>query len=166
MTFLRYKFFLYKQSEGQCFDNFVAELKKLSKECEFSNLQNSLIRDMIVIGITDNHLRQRLLREPHLTLGSALKLEHTYEETKKHVLELRQDFIQNPEIDQIYKFCRPYGARERNPNPEVIMKCKFCFGTHNKGSCPSYGKICNNCGNKGHFAKCCTKKKGIHLLTL
>ena len=65
-TFLRYKFFSYRQSEEQCFDNFVAELKKLSKECNFSDLQNSLIRDMIVIGITDNHLRQRLLREPDL----------------------------------------------------------------------------------------------------
>ena len=32
VTFLRYKFFLYRQSEGQCFDNFVIELKKLSKE--------------------------------------------------------------------------------------------------------------------------------------
>ena len=44
------------------------------------------------------------------------------------------------------------------------MKCKFCSGTHNKGSCPTYGKISNNCRNKGHFAKCCTKKKGIHSL--
>ena len=69
---LRYKFLSHKQSEGQCFDNFVTELKKLSKECEFSNLQNSLMRDMIVIGITENHLTQRLLRKPDLTLHSAL----------------------------------------------------------------------------------------------
>ena len=59
---------------------------------------------MIIIGITDNHLRQRLLREPDLTLDSALNLGHAYEETKKHALELRWDFTQNPEIDQIYKF--------------------------------------------------------------
>ena len=81
VTFLRYKFFSYRQSEGQCFDNFVTELKKLSKECEFSALQNSLIRDMR-IGITDSYLRERLLREPDLTLDSALKLGHAYEETK------------------------------------------------------------------------------------
>ena len=64
LTFLWYKFFLYRQSEGQCFDNFVTELKKLSKEFEFLNLWNLLIRDMIIIGITDNNLRQLLLREP------------------------------------------------------------------------------------------------------
>ena len=118
---------------------------------------------MIVIGITDNHLRQRL-REPDLTLDYALKLGHAYEETKKHPLELRRDFLQSPEIDQIDKFRKYYRSQERNPNLEVIVNCKFCSGTYNKGSCPAYGKICNNCGNKGHFAKCCTKKKGIHSL--
>ena len=118
---------------------------------------------MIVIGITDNHLRQRL-REPDLTLDYALKLGHAYEETKKHPLELRWDFLQSPEIDQIDKFRKYYRSQERNPNLEVIVNCKFCSGTYNKGSCPAYGKICNNCGNKGHFAKCCTKKKSIHSL--
>ena len=68
VTFLQYKLFPYKQYDGQCFDNFFAELKKLSKECEFSNLLNSLIRAMVVTRITDNHLRQDLLREPDLTL--------------------------------------------------------------------------------------------------
>ena len=53
---------------------------KLNNECEFSNLQNLLIRDMIVTGKTDNHLRQSLLREPDLTLDSALKLGPEYKE--------------------------------------------------------------------------------------
>ena len=85
---LRYKFWSHKQSEGQCFDNFVTELKKLSKECEFSNLQNSLMGDMIVIGITENHLTQRLLQKPDLTLHSALRLGYACEKTKKHELKL------------------------------------------------------------------------------
>ena len=59
-------------------------MKKLSKECEFSNLQNSLIRDVIVTGITDNPLRQCLIREPDLTLDSALKLGHACEGTKNN----------------------------------------------------------------------------------
>ena len=119
---------------------------------------------MIVTGITDNDLRQRLLREPDLTLDSALKLGHAYEETNKYALKLRRDFAQNPEIDRIYKFRISYRSREQNPSLEVIVKCKFCSRTHNKGSCPAYGKICNNCRNKGHFVKCCNKKKGLHSL--
>ena len=104
VTFLRYNFFSYRQSEGQSFDNFVTELKKLRRECEFSDLQSLLIRDMIIIGITDNHLRQHLLREHDSTLDSPLKLGHAYEETKKHALGLRRNFTQNHEIDQVYKF--------------------------------------------------------------
>ena len=42
VTFLRYKFFSYRESERQCFDNFVTELKKLSKECEFSDYRTYL----------------------------------------------------------------------------------------------------------------------------
>ena len=57
VTFLRYNFFSYRQSEGQRFDNFVTELKKLRRECEFSDLQSLLIRDMIIIGITDNQFK-------------------------------------------------------------------------------------------------------------
>ena len=38
VTFLRYKGYWYKQSEGQYFDNFVTKLKKISMECDFSNL--------------------------------------------------------------------------------------------------------------------------------
>ena len=151
--------FFCKQSEGWCFDDFVTELKKLSKECEFSNLQNSLIRDMIVIGVTDNHLKWRLPLESDLALDSALQLGHAYEENKKYTLELRRDFTQNYEVDQINRFRKLYQSRDRNPNPEVILKYKFCSGTHNKGSCQAYGKICNNCESNGHFAKCCAKKE-------
>ena len=29
--------------------------------------------------------------------------------------------------------------------------CKFCGKSHDKGKCPAYGKVCNNCGHKNHF---------------
>ena len=54
VTFLWYKLFPYKHYDGQCFENFFAEIKNLSKEWEFSNLLKSLIRDMVVTRITDN----------------------------------------------------------------------------------------------------------------
>ena len=73
ITFQRYKFFTCRQKEGQSFDQFVTELKKLSQDCEFGELCNSLIRDVIIMGLLDNKLRERLLREPDLTLEKAIK---------------------------------------------------------------------------------------------
>ena len=62
ITILRHKFFTYSQQECQNFHDFLTELKKLSFECEFDNLQGSLIKDMIICGTRDNSLRERLLR--------------------------------------------------------------------------------------------------------
>ena len=62
VTILRHKFFTHRQQEGQNFHDFVIELKKLIFECEFDNLQDSLIKDMIVCDTQDDCLQERLLR--------------------------------------------------------------------------------------------------------
>ena len=46
ISILRHKFFASVY--------FVAELKKLSSECEFETLHDSVIKDMIVCGTNDN----------------------------------------------------------------------------------------------------------------
>ena len=61
ITILRHKLFKYRQHEGQNFHDFVTELEKLSSECEFETLHDSLIKGMIVCGTNDNSLRELLL---------------------------------------------------------------------------------------------------------
>ena len=68
ITFMRHKFFTCKQRDGQSFDEFVTELKKRSAEWEIEALRKHLIRDIIICGINDNRLRERLHREQELTL--------------------------------------------------------------------------------------------------
>ena len=88
ITFQRYKFFTCRQKEGQYFDQFVTELKKLSQECEFGGLCNSLIRDVIIMGLLDNKPREILFREPDLSMENATKHGQAAEETKQHAREL------------------------------------------------------------------------------
>jgi len=57
-------------------------------ECEFGDLKDSLIR---IVGVTDDRLRERMLREPNLNLDKALQLGNSAEQTKTHVKELRQE---------------------------------------------------------------------------
>ena len=85
---LRYKFLTYKQKEGQSFDEFMTQLKRLSSDCEFGELKNSIIKDIVVIGVTDDSLRERILREPNLTLERAIALGQSAEQTKIHAKEL------------------------------------------------------------------------------
>ena len=63
ITILRHMFCTYKLQESQNFHIFLTKLKKVSSECEFDNLQDSLIKDVIVCGTWGNSFRDRLLRE-------------------------------------------------------------------------------------------------------
>ena len=63
LTFIRHKFFTYKQQDGQSFDDFVTELKSKAIQCEFGDLKDQLVKDMIVCGVMDKKLKERLLRE-------------------------------------------------------------------------------------------------------
>ena len=76
------KFFTYRQHAGQNFHDFITELKKLSSECEFETLHDSLIKDMIVCGKNDNSLRERLLRQSELTLPKAISAGHAAEKIR------------------------------------------------------------------------------------
>ena len=91
ITFLRHRFFTHRQVEGQSFDEFVTSLRKLSADCEFGDLNSSLTRDIIVVGVTSNRLRACMQREPSLSLEQAIRLRQSAEETQKHVKALKQD---------------------------------------------------------------------------
>ena len=69
----------------------MIQLKKLSSDCEFGELKNSLIKDIVVIGVTDDSLRERVLREPNLTLERAIALGKSAEQTKIHAKEVKQE---------------------------------------------------------------------------
>ena len=61
ITILRHMFFTFRQQQGENFHDFETELKKLSSKYEFDNVEDSLIKDMIVCGTKDISLRERLL---------------------------------------------------------------------------------------------------------
>ena len=150
----------------------MTQLKKLSADCEFGELKNSLIRDVIMIGVSDNRLRERLLREPSLSLDNAIKYGQATEETIHHAKILQRDSASLKSVQEVRH--RSKANKSKIPLPsaqstqysnscftEIIQKCKFCGGTHKRGACPAYTRKCNNCQRKGHCAKFCRKSKNI-----
>ena len=61
-TYERYVFRMTTQ-EDRTIDVFVTVLRQRAEHCDFGALKDSLIRDQIVVGISDPKLRERLLRE-------------------------------------------------------------------------------------------------------
>ena len=82
ITFVKYKFLAYKQVDGQSFEELVTELKKHSADCQFGTLRNELVRNILICGLADNLLHERLLRDPSLTLKKKIELRQASEETK------------------------------------------------------------------------------------
>ena len=60
------------QHDTESIDAYVGELRLLAKSCNFSTLDDSLIRDCIVCGITDQMVRKRLLQTADLKLKSCI----------------------------------------------------------------------------------------------
>ena len=82
-TVERHKFFMRNQEADESFDKYLTDLKILVKICDFGTLSYSLIRNKIVCGFNTSSLRERLLREPNLTLKNCVDLWRQHETVKE-----------------------------------------------------------------------------------
>ncbi len=73
VTFERHIFISRVQAPGESIDQLVTDLKTKAKSCEYGQLCDSLIKDRIVVGIHDDALRTRLLRETDLDSNEAIQ---------------------------------------------------------------------------------------------
>ena len=89
VTYERFVFHQRVQQSGEIFDDFLADLRKMARTCEFAQLEDSLIRDRIVIGIRDEPTRRRLLQVKKLSLGDAIDACRASEATSRRHAKLR-----------------------------------------------------------------------------
>ena len=89
ITYSRFKFFTYRQETGQSFDDYTTELKKLSSDFELEGLRESQLRDMLIIGLNNKKLQERLLRESNLDLNKTVEICRIVEVThsQAHIMQ-------------------------------------------------------------------------------
>ena len=80
----RYKFQSRVQNPEEPFEQFVAELQLLVKDCDYDK-QGEMVRDRIVAGVKNLKIRAKLLNE-----GSTLTLTRTLEVARTHELSHSQ----------------------------------------------------------------------------
>ena len=153
LTFLHFTFLIARQVEGETFDEYVTRLKTLSEDCEFGELRNSLIKDLIIIGLGEKKLQERLLSEPAINLEQVCKRGQANEVTKQQARTIQATSRETSSINQLSN------QNRSNIRKDLINYCKFCSGTHNRGNCPAWGQLCNIFQKHGHFAKCCSYRQ-------
>ena len=157
----RIKFFKRYQQTGESFDEFLTSLKELYVACDFSfddscvkckENDTELLRDRVVIGISDDATRHKLLAVQGLTLEDTVRIvraEEAAHVTKTDIKQTQVNAIRKPST---YK---------QNQKPQASPKaksdtCRRCGRADYKDhKCPAKDKTCNKCGKLGHFAVVC-----------
>ena len=151
-----------RQQGDETFESFLTDIKTLAKTCNYGNLEKSILRDRIVVGIKDTHLRERLLRTKDLDLQTAEDMCRASEITKYSVSTLDQASAVHKvnEASAVHKVNEATKKSTTESRYQKIGKCKFCGTVHEfvKEKCPAFGQTCRKCNGINHFESMCYTK--------
>ena len=179
-TYIRYLFFSENQGENQTIDDYVLSLRTKVQNCEFGGLTDSLIKDRLIGGIRDSHMRERLLKDHNMTLDKAINLCRADENSKQQSLAMTnneasavgihklssKEYQKHAKKSSKFKSKSEHNKQDRSKhyNTEKTHKCSRCGTRHISGSCPAYGQVCHKCKRKNHYATVCRAQNtiGVH----
>ncbi|XP_055307026.1 uncharacterized protein LOC129571275 [Sitodiplosis mosellana] len=114
----RYNFYQRNQKEGESFDSFLMDIKILVKSCEFNAATNEMLRDRIVMGVSDKKLQTKLLETAHLTYDGAVDKCRASEATKEHT----EKMCKTKEVHELKTQTIAYTRNSKNHNNKNIQK--------------------------------------------
>lgn len=163
-----YKFRSYKQLDGQSLDEFVTELRKLAKNCQFANTDNEILTQVIQ-NCRSNRLRRRALREPDKTLDHILATGRALEMADAQALTMERETVNKVQSTQrtVRRQPQKQSDQRRNAKPQYRSDkpkqhkhtCRNCGGQYpHTNECPAKGKKCNFCSKLNHFSKVCRQR--------
>ena len=91
VTYERYVFNRRTQDSNERFDVFLGEIRRLARSCDFAAVEESMIRDRIVVGIHDDATRHKLLQVRDLTLAKAIDICKASEAARKQMKAMSAD---------------------------------------------------------------------------
>ena len=84
-------FFEYKQPQGTPFSSFFSGLREKGQEAELGTLEEDDIYILLIIAnISDNKLREKILRLQHPSLADVLQEADSHESAKRSIKELNK----------------------------------------------------------------------------
>ncbi|KAK3922700.1 Glutamate receptor ionotropic, NMDA 3A [Frankliniella fusca] len=157
----------------------LAALRNLSRDCEFSTIEDSLIQNRLILGTYDKNLRDTLLRKSNLPLQEVVDI-HRLAETGTRFPRASGSVEEAVSVDAVHvqPFNRKGGkagkgnyngkGKNRKSKPEsnkcpkpstssgrrkaFTYNCRKCLEVHEAGNCPAWGKKCHRCGVLNHYA--------------
>ena len=188
VVFNRYLFWSQYRPEGQKFQEYLTQLRILAARCEFKETDN-MIRDKIIFCVSEQALKQKLLQQKNPSLDKVISICQAAEVTRneaeamiKSAKETSQHQVnvlrseQQATDQQVQTLRRQQqhnqasrGSRKpyfygrlrwkQNDTAEFCSRCGNPDHDENNENCPAWGKLCNECYRRHHFASQCRSKK-------
>ena len=171
VTYERHVFHQESQKPGEPIDVFVTRLRKLVKTCEYGAMQSDMIRDQMIDRCHSHRLRCSLLREPQLTLETALSIARSIEDADRQAEGIEGAATAAPTPDGVLQAVResrtPREAPRARPAPAPAgrtsqpyqVKCFRCGrSNHRADDCIAVNRKCFACRRVGHFQNMCTRR--------
>ena len=158
IPFERYRFNRRTQESGESYDQYRTSLRQLAESCDFATITpDEILRDRLVFGIRDAKARERLLREPKLSLD---KTDEICRAAESMVVQLK---LVEGSAGSLVNAVKEESASQQAAHKEGsnTRKCWNCGRKHDfqkRELCPAYGKTCNKCHKPNHFAIKCRSK--------
>lgn len=160
------------QEDGETVNQYVAALRKATAYCEFRELDDVLLEELIS-GVRDISFQRRLLGKPNFTLQTTLDEARATESSSKSAAalqktssssNLQQKVTVHRESDEREEstnededICNLWAEKKKvGPNPEdKQLLCAGCGGKHPRAACRYWDAICQQYDHKGHLARVC-----------
>jgi transposase InsO family protein len=154
----RYKFHQIRQG-GRTVAVFISTLRKAAETCNFAGELDTNLRDRFVVGLEDESVVRKLLLENALTLEKAVQCASNAEEVRNLQVSMKATQYGTSSSVNAVKHqkaeIRTRGPKARAEGEGTASSCKFCGRVHALRQCPAFGKTCNKCQKKHHFAVVC-----------
>ena len=159
----RTQFMALEQMETEATRDYVHRLRMGARYCDFHLLgaegatqsaEDELVQMRMIAGMRNAAHRIKMLE--FLQASTDVSLEGCIEYAQQ--LELIQDFrAPSMPVDNLARDSS-IAHVDKNKRQVSTTKCAFCGLSHQRGSCPAYGKQCKKCGKHNHFSAVCKSK--------
>ena len=143
----------------------MSQLRLSLPECKYRNDSDELLKDQFIFGLYNKEIQDHLLGEIS-EMDNSVKALYEARKIESKLAQRKMLGIVTPATLSVEAIHRSFKSKSKSYSKNAhtntdYTDCKFCGKSHDKGRCPAYGKVCNNCGRKNHFESKCMSKSNL-----
>lgn len=161
---MSFKFYKREQKRCESASDFIADVRKLSSKCNFTDLER-MLRDKLVCGMSDSRLQYELLKRDNLQYQDVVNAMLASESAVRDVRMIHGTTSITGAVADVRTRAETSEVDAGEPMDvnavQTTVSNRLCYrcGNRHAGECRFVNAICRFCKKRGHIEKICIKKK-------